>query len=132
MEADKRDPKSMLPLTQATLHILLALADGDERHGYNIMQEIEAQTGGDVHIGPSTLYRSLKQMVENGLITETSERPDPELDDERRRYYRITHFGWEVTRAEKLRLMQVLALAEKKQPSFGEMPGSPSYGFGGA
>jgi DNA-binding PadR family transcriptional regulator len=128
MEPVKRDPKSMLPLTPAMFHILLTLADGEERHGYSIMQEIAAQTGGKVHIGPTTLYRSLKQMLAHGLIVETEERPDPALDDERRRYYRLTHFGWEVTLAEKLRLMQLLALAEKKKALSSELPGSPAYG----
>jgi DNA-binding PadR family transcriptional regulator len=127
MEPVERDPQSMLPLTPAMFHILLALTDG-ERHGYSIMQEIKAQTGGKVHIGPTTLYRSLKQMLEYGMIVETEERPDPALDDERRRYYRLTHFGWQVTLAEKLRLMQLLAIAEKKKPLFDELPGSPSYG----
>jgi DNA-binding PadR family transcriptional regulator len=132
MGAVKRDPQSMLPLTQATFHILLALADGDERHGYSIMQEIVAQTEGKVRIGPTTLYRSLKQMLEHGMIVETAERPDPALDDERRRYYRLTQFGWEVARAEKLRLMQLVAIADKKEPALSELPGSPSYGYGGA
>src|SRR5947209_15112436 len=129
MEPVKRDPKSMLPLTPAMFHILLTLADGDERHGYSIMQEIKAQTEGKVIIGPTTLYRSLRQMVEHGMIVETAERPDPALDDERRRYYRLTHFGWEVYLAEKLRFMQLLALTEKKKkPLVSGLPGRPSYG----
>jgi DNA-binding PadR family transcriptional regulator len=128
MEPVKRDPKSMLPLTPAMFHILLTLADGDERHGYSIMQEIKAQTEGKVIIGPTTLYRSLRQMVEHGMIVETAERPDPALDDERRRYYRLTHFGRQVTLAEKLRLMQLLAIAEKKKALSSELPGSPAYG----
>ncbi len=81
-------PEGMLPLTPAVFHILLALADG-ERHGYSIMQEIAVQTGGALRIGPTTLYRSIKRMLEDGLIVEVDERPDPELDDERRRYYRL-------------------------------------------
>src|ERR1051326_4519897 len=96
-------PQAMLPLTPAVFHILLALADG-ERHGYSIMQEIAAQTGGKMRIGPTTLYRSIKQMLLDGLIVETNERPDPALDDERRRYYRLTGFGQKVALAETQRL----------------------------
>ena len=95
MQTDKRNPEDVLPLTPAVFHILLALV-GDERHGYSIMQEIAAQTGGQLRIGPTTLYRSIKRMLEDGLIAEVDERPDPELDDERRRYYRLTTFGQQV------------------------------------
>src|ERR1035441_8757845 len=92
MAMDKHNPEDVLPLTPAVFHILLALAE-NERHGYSIMQEIAAQTGGQLRIGPTTLYRSIKRMLEDGLIVEVDERPDPELDDERRRYYRLTTFG---------------------------------------
>src|SRR5690349_6199147 len=97
------NPEEMLPLSPAVFHILLALADG-ERHGYSIMQEIAVQTDGRLRIGPTTLYRSIKQMLEAGLISEVEERPDPALDDERRRYYRLTTFGQQVARAEARRL----------------------------
>ena len=107
------DPDSMLPLTPAIFNILLALADG-ERHGYSIMQEIAAQTRGKLRIGPTTLYRSIKHMIEDGLIVETDERPDPALDDERRRYYRLTDLGQRVAAAEALRLEQMLAVAHSK------------------
>ena len=103
----------MLPLTPAVFHILLALADG-ERHGYSIMQEIVAQTGGQLHIGPTTLYRSIKRMLEDSLIVEVDERPDPQLDDERRRYYRLTLFGQQVAIAETRRLAQAVSVARKK------------------
>jgi len=113
MQTDKPDPEDMLPLTPAVFHILLALAEG-ERHGYSIMQEIAAQTGSQLRIGPTTLYRSIKRMLEDGLIVEVDERPDPELDDERRRYYRLTTFGQRVAIAETRRLAQAVAIAHKK------------------
>src|SRR5690349_10237473 len=98
METNQR-PEELLPLTPAVFHILLALANG-ERHGYGIMQEIAAATDGQMRIGPGTLYRSIKQMLAAGMIEESDERPDPELDDERRRYYRLTGFGRRVAQAE--------------------------------
>ena len=110
MQDERRDPEAMLPLTPAMFHILLALADG-ERHGYSIMQEIGAQTQGKMRIGPTTLYRSIKSMLVEGLIVEVDERPDPALDDERRRYYRLSEFGRRVALAETQRLTQALAVA---------------------
>ncbi|HXX77464.1 MAG TPA: helix-turn-helix transcriptional regulator, partial [Ktedonobacteraceae bacterium] len=89
MRSEQVDAKKLLPLTPAVFNIMLALADG-ERHGYSIMQEISKQTQGSLKIGPTTLYRSIKHMLEDGLIVESDERPDPALDDERRRYYRLT------------------------------------------
>src|SRR6266700_1145270 len=118
MEPIKQNPESMLPLTPAILHILLALASG-ERHGYSIMQEIAAQTEGKFHIGPTTLYRSIKRMLEQGMIVETGERPDPALDDERRRYYRLTQLGRYVMRLEIQRLERLIEIAHEK-PSFGQ------------
>jgi len=109
----KDKPEGMLPLSPAVFHILLTLADG-ERHGYSIMQEIAKQTGGTLRIGPTTLYRSIKHMLEGGLIVEIDERPDPALDDERRRYYRITPFGKLVASAEAHRLEQALSVARNK------------------
>jgi DNA-binding PadR family transcriptional regulator len=96
------------------LHILLALADG-ERHGYGIMQEVTRRAGRQVKMGPGTLYGSLKRMLADGLIEEAGERPDPALDDERRRYYRLTGFGLRVMQAEVLRLHQIVQLAQSKQ-----------------
>jgi len=107
------DPENLLPLTPAVFNILLALADG-ERHGYSIMQEIATQTQGKLRIGPTTLYRSIKHMLEDGLIVESDERPDPALDDERRRYYRLTDLGTRVIVAEMQRLEQSLAIARSK------------------
>ena len=129
MRMDKRDPEEMLPLTPAVFHILLALAEG-ERHGYSIMQEITAQTGGQLRIGPTTLYRSIKRMLEDGLIVEADERPDPELDDERRRYYRLTTSGQQVAIAETRRLAQTVSIASKKLlPGGALLPVSVEEGY---
>src|SRR3984893_19003018 len=114
MKNESRKAKVMIPLTPAVLHILLALADG-ERHGYGIMQEVTKRAGGQVKMGPGTLYGSIKRMLADGLIEETGERPDPALDDERRRYYRLTGFGLRVMQAEVLRLQQIVLLALSKQ-----------------
>ena len=113
MHPAQSDPERLLPLTPAIFNILLALADG-ERHGYSIMQEIAVQTRGKLRIGPTTLYRSIKHMLQDGLIVESDERPDPALDDERRRYYRLTELGQRVTVAEMQRLEQSLAVARSK------------------
>jgi DNA-binding PadR family transcriptional regulator len=114
MNNQSRQAEDMLPLTPAVLHILLALADG-ERHGYGIMQEVTRRAGGQVKMGPGTLYGSIKRMLADGLIEEVGERPDPALDDERRRYYRLTSFGLRVMQAEVLRLQQLVRLAQSKQ-----------------
>ena|SRR6266542_5754964 len=100
-------PEKLLPLPLATFHILLAVADED-RHGYGIIRDIELRTEGKLRLSPGTLYRSLQRMVEQGLIVETDERPAPEFDDERRRYYRITPFGRRVARAEAERLASLV------------------------
>ena len=113
MSGGEQQPQSFLPLTPAIFHILLALADR-ERHGYSIMREIGEQTQGSMRIGPTTLYRSIKRMLEDGLIIELEERPDPELDDERRRYYRLTNLGDQVTIAETQRLARAVAVARRK------------------
>jgi DNA-binding PadR family transcriptional regulator len=113
MRSDQANPENFLPLTPAVFNILLALGDG-ERHGYSIMQEISSQTQGKLRIGPTTLYRSIKHMLEDGLIVESDERPDPEFDDERRRYYRLTNLGQRVATAEIHRLEQALTVAHSK------------------
>ncbi|HXA51974.1 MAG TPA: PadR family transcriptional regulator, partial [Candidatus Acidoferrum sp.] len=92
------DPSTFLPLPPATFHILLAVADED-RHGYAIIQDVAARTGGELKLSAGTLYRSVQRMMEQGLIVEPRERPEPEYDDERRRYYRITPFGRKVAEA---------------------------------
>ncbi|HET8845447.1 MAG TPA: PadR family transcriptional regulator [Ktedonobacteraceae bacterium] len=106
-------PENLLPLSPAAFHILLSLADG-ERHGYSIMQEIARQTNNQLRIGPTTLYRSIKQLLEHGLISEVTDRPDGEQDDERRRYYRLTTFGRQVASAEARRLEQAVSVARNK------------------
>ena len=112
MHAPRADPTAgeLLPLPSATFHILMAVADGD-RHGYAIIQDVAARTDGAVVLSAGTLYRSIQRMLEQGLLEEAEERPAPELDDERRRYYRITSFGRSVARAESARLAGLLRLA---------------------
>lgn len=110
MADDALDPDALLPLPPATLHILMSLSEED-RHGYAVIQDVAARTGGEVKLGAGTLYRSIQRMLEQGLIVEVSERPAPEDDDERRRYYRITPFGRRVARAETRRLTDLVKLA---------------------
>jgi DNA-binding PadR family transcriptional regulator len=109
-----REVQDLLPLTPAVLHILLALAD-EERHGYGIMREVEWRTGGQTRLGPGTLYGSIKRMLADGLIEESDERPDPALDDQRRRYYRITDFGRLVAGAEAKRLSALVETARARK-----------------
>ena len=106
-------------LTPARFHILMAIADRD-RHGYGIMQEVAAQTDGAVRLGPGTLYRSIKGLVEDGMIEESEVRPDPALDDQRRRYYRITALGLSAARDEARRLEHLVEMARDKQLLRGE------------
>ena len=107
------NPEELLPLTPPVFHILLALSDG-ERHGYAIMQEVAAQTAGAIEMGPGTLYGCIKRMTAAGLVEESGERPDPELDDQRRRYYRVTDLGGLVVRAEAQRLADAVKVARAK------------------
>ena len=109
-----RSPEDFLPLTPAMFHILLALVD-KERHGYHIMQEVDERTGGKVRLGPGTLYGSIKRMLADGWIEETGERPDAELDDERRRYYRLTDLGFRVASTEAERLALLVKMARSKK-----------------
>ena len=102
--------QDLLPLTPPVFHILLALA-GEERHGYGIMQDVAQQTDGTLQLGPGTLYGCLKRMLTAGLVEESGERPDPELDDERRRYYRMTPLGKRIVRAEAQRLAGAVTVA---------------------
>jgi len=101
-------------LTSAMFHILLALADR-ERHGYDIMREVDERTEGKMRLGPGTLYGSIKRMLKDGFIEELEERPDPELDDERRRYYRLTDFGYRLAVAEAQRLERLVRSARTKK-----------------
>ena len=98
-----QEPLELLPLPVSQLHILVALTTGD-KHGYAIMKEIEALTEGAVAMGPGTLYAAVRQMLKAGLIEESSERPDPALDDQRRRYYRLTDLGVRTLEAEVARM----------------------------
>lgn len=108
------DPERQLPLTPAVFHILLSLADG-ERHGYAIMKDVEETTGGQISMGPGTLYGTIKRLIEARLIEECGARPDPESHDERRRYYRLTEWGGRVARAEVQRLAKLTDLAQAKK-----------------
>lgn len=109
-----QDPQELLPLTPAVFNILLALADG-EKHGYGIMLEVEANTKGQVLMGPGTLYGSIKRMLQAGLIEESDERVDPETDDPRRRsYYRLTGLGRRALRSEAERLASQIKIARAK------------------
>jgi DNA-binding PadR family transcriptional regulator len=109
----KRDPKAFLPLKTNWFHILLSLA-GDEQHGYGIMQEVLERTGGKVRLWPATLYGSLKRLIEEDLIAESDERPAAELDDARRRYYRLTALGRRVLHAESERLEELVRILHGK------------------
>jgi len=104
------DIDDLLPLPPATFHILLALSEED-RHGYAIIQDVAARTNGALRLSAGTLYRSIQRMLEQGLLVEVRERPAPENDDERRRYYRITKFGTAVAEAETARLAQLVRFA---------------------
>jgi len=106
--------KEMPPLTPAVFHVLLALV-GNERHGYAIMQEVTETTQGRIKMGPGTLYGTIKRLLEAGMIEESDERPDPELDDQRRRYYRLTAIGQRTVKAEALRYAAMAELARRKR-----------------
>lgn len=114
MESTHQYPKSFLPLTPAVFHILLALADED-RHGYGIMKEVELRTEGRMQLKPGTLYQAIKRLLDSGLIEQTDERPDDEINDERRRYYRLSGNGRTVMTAEAERLERLVAMARSKQ-----------------
>jgi DNA-binding PadR family transcriptional regulator len=119
------EPQPAVSLTPAMFHILLALADG-ERHGYGIMQEIDTRTGGAVRLGPGTLYGAIKRMLADGLIEESGERPDPALDDVRRRYYRLADVGRRAAAAEARRLEELVGQARAKRllPALEKEPSS--------
>ena len=110
----KMQAERFLPLKPQWFHILLALA-GEEQHGYGIMQEVLDRTMGKVHLWPATLYGSLKRMIEAELIEESSKRPRPEIDDARRRYYRLTSLGRQVLDAECERLQGLVHAIQSKQ-----------------
>ena len=106
----ERPVESFLPLTPAVFHILLTLADG-EAHGYAMMQEVARRSAGTVRLGPGTLYGAVSRLLEDGIIEECEERPDPEMDDTRRRYYRLSKLGGRVLAAETERLSDLVKAA---------------------
>ena len=114
MSRRQPDPEPHSPLPPATFQILLALVEG-ERHGYAIMREVKERSAGAVRLGPGTLYGTLKRLLDGGLVEEAGERPDPTLDDERRRYYRITDVGEAVARAEARRLAALVREARTRK-----------------
>ncbi len=107
---DRSSATNLTPLSPAVFHILLSLGEG-ERHGYALKREISLRTGGRLKLGPGVLYGSINKMLELGLIEESDDRPDPHLDDERRRYYRITAYGRKVAQAEAARMRDLVQLA---------------------
>ncbi len=107
------NPHEFLPLKPLVFHILLVLVAG-ERHGYSIVREVASQTDGHIKVEPGNLYRTLRTIAAQGLIEESANRPDPDLDDQRRRYFTITPLGNEVLRAEALR-MERLSLSAKAE-----------------
>jgi len=110
----RQDPRSLLPLKTNWFHILLSLA-GQEQHGYGIMQEVLDRTGGKVRLWPATLYGSLKRLIENGLIEESGERPAPDIDDARRRYYKLTSLGRKALDLESERLEELVRIIHVKR-----------------
>jgi DNA-binding PadR family transcriptional regulator len=116
-----RDVEEFLPLPASVMHIVVALADG-EKHGYAILRDVTELSGGAVRMGSGTLYGSIKRMLDQGLIEEADERPDPALDDQRRRYYRLTELGRRVGAAEHRRLTSLVDAARLRQ--LGVRPGS--------
>jgi DNA-binding PadR family transcriptional regulator len=110
---DKQEIDELLPLPAATFHILMAVA-AEDRHGYAIIQDVAMRTDGELKLSAGTLYRSIQRMLEQGLIVETRDRPAPEEDDERRRYYRITPLGTAVAKAEARRLTQLVRMARAR------------------
>jgi DNA-binding PadR family transcriptional regulator len=112
--ARSNEPGDLLPLTPSVFHILVVLAEG-ERHGYGIMRQVAEDTNGTLQLGPGTLYGCLQRMLAAGLVEESDWRPDPKLDDERRRYYRLSPFGGRVVRAEAKRLATAVTAARARR-----------------
>ena len=114
MAKTNQHPNERLPLNHADLHILVSLTGGD-RHGYAIMQDVRSLSGERVRLGPGTLYTAIKRLLEAGLIEESDRRPDPELDDQRRRYYRLTRYGRRVAAAEAERLQGIVRVMQERR-----------------
>ena len=113
-KTDPRDLSSSLPLNHTDFHILLSLCAG-ESHGYAIMQDVRQLTAGQMLMGPGTLYTTIRRLLETGLIEESDERPDPELDDQRRRYYRLTDLGRDLAQAEAARLQSLVQVVRARR-----------------
>src|SRR5688572_22131502 len=112
--ADRLNVAAFLPLTPVSFEILLTLAGGDQ-HGYAVMLDVERRTGGAISLHAGSMYRALNRLLEAGLIEELEERPDPDEDDERRRYYKLTRNGLEVARGEARRLEQQVQTARQRR-----------------
>ncbi len=110
----KPKPDAFLPLKSNWFHILVCLVEG-EQHGYGIMQDVLERSSGKVRLWPATLYGSLKQLIEKGLIAESGERPAPELDDARRRYYKLTPLGRQVLDLESQRLKDLVRVLDARR-----------------
>ena len=106
-------PEEFLPLSPAAFHILLSLGEG-ERHGYALKREMAKRTDNTLNPGPGTLYGAIQKLLDQGMIEESDERPDSHLDDERRRYYRITALGRSVAQAEAARMRALVELSEAR------------------
>jgi DNA-binding PadR family transcriptional regulator len=113
MAKHHRNPNELLPLTPGMFHVLIALADR-EKHGYAIIKEVARRTDGAIRLSAGTLYTLIRRFVHDGVIVESASRPDPALDDERRRYYRLTEFGRDVAKAEAARMESTLNMARAK------------------
>jgi DNA-binding PadR family transcriptional regulator len=109
----RRDPESLLPLTAGMFQVLIALADGD-KHGYAIIKEVDRRSGGEIALSAGTLYTIIRRFEQEGVIAESLVRPEAALDDERRRYYKLTEFGRDVARAEGRRMESALGMARAK------------------
>ncbi len=113
MRSPRSQPESFLPLSQPVFHILVAVADR-QRHGYAIMKEVNRATDGAVKLSTGTLYAAIRRLLDDGLVEESDERPDDELDDKRRRYYRLTELGHAVVLREADRMAELVTLARGK------------------
>ena len=110
----RKKPDAFLPLKSNWFHILVSLVDG-EQHGYGIMQDVRQRTDDRVKLWPATLYGSLKRLIKEGLIVESGERPAPEFDDARRRYYKLTPLGKRVLDLESARLKELVRVLQKRK-----------------
>lgn len=110
----RKSPEAFLPLRSNWFHILLSLVDG-EQHGYGVMRDVLDRSGGKVRLWPATLYGSLKRLIEQGLIVESASRPAAELDDARRRYYRLTPLGRRVLELESERLKDLVNILDRRR-----------------